>query len=177
MKKIQNWLMILLLLPWLVGFTIYGRDLLEVADVLDEDNMFTNSATLPPSQQSAKAYVDNEPHVIQTALATTTNSDDNKFLFFSPGAITLTHVAVACEGTCTTFATITFEDGGEAAITPANAIEDSADGTSKNDVLDYIAISSGGALLDGEIVQINTIADAAPETDTYWFSFKYTVTH
>ena len=29
MSKLQNWLMIILLLPWIVGFTIYGRDLAE----------------------------------------------------------------------------------------------------------------------------------------------------
>jgi hypothetical protein len=120
-------------------------------------------------------YVDEEPRIIQTSLATTTNSDDNKILFFSPGAITLTHVAVACEGTCTTPATITLEDGSSNAITPASAIEDGT--VTENAALSYIAISSGGTLVDGEIVRINTIADANPETDTYWFSFKYTVSH
>jgi hypothetical protein len=52
------------------------NDKLNASDVLDEDDMATDSATQPPSQQSVKAYVDSlVPGVGQTWADETDNRD------------------------------------------------------------------------------------------------------
>lgn len=144
--------------------------------ILDEDNMTTDSAVYPPTQQSTKAYVDATVPPIECVIESLADADDGKGLFHAHAAITLTHVGIACEGDCTTVPTITFQDGAGTQIN-TDAITIAKD-TVSNGVITYAAVTSGGALVEGEKVEIKEVgATIDPETDTYFFSFKYTVTH
>lgn len=64
--------------------TALGLGDLATKDILDEDNFATNSATRPPSQQSAKAY-----HTANTALTLSFESTGNAIA--SGAQINLTH--------------------------------------------------------------------------------------
>lgn len=71
--------------------TAMGLGTAAVADLIDEDNMATDSATRPPSQQSVKAYVDTSVAAVSTASMTllgtiTTTSGSSASL----GSLTLT---------------------------------------------------------------------------------------
>jgi len=192
MKKIQNWLVILLLLPWLVGFTIYGRDLAEtIGDVYTGTHDFGGAVLEIPNGAAPTAddpgeiahdttanqvIVDDtvfdprfEQCVVFENLAA---ADDNYEIWEFQRGVTITYVSAHCRGTCTTEAEIGFEDRGGNAFTLASTLTASS-GTGNSTP---IAVSSGGTLVAGEGMAIDVDNAVNPETDEYTICFMGTVT-
>ena len=143
--------------------------------LLDEDNMTTDSATIPPSQQSTKAYVDAtiQPYQLIWANVEDDNYDGQGFTV-SPAA-TITHIGVHCKGTCTTPATFTFADGAGTALTVGSLTV--AKDSVNNGLMSFAAVSANGSFVDGERMEITVTNTPDPETDTYTFVFKQAITY
>ena len=101
-------------------------------------------------------------------------ADDNYEIWEFQRAVTLTYVSAHCRGTCTTEATISFEDRNGSGITlsPDEAITAST-GTGNSTP---IAVASGGTFAVGEGLAINVTNAVSPETDEYTICFMGTVT-
>jgi len=112
MKKLQNWLILFLLLPWIVGFTIFGRELIEMdgdagtpsaivltngtalpaASVVTDTSGFDNNLN-PATATTVQAALDELDELV-SAQGTTISQDDSSIVVdddaVDPGTITIT---------------------------------------------------------------------------------------
>jgi hypothetical protein len=99
-------------------------------------------------------------------------ADDNKPLGPSVGsAITVTDVFCKCHGTCTTNATVGFEDDSGNAMTLSGTLT-----CSDAPALGTATVTSGGGLTEGESVRFDVTNTPDPTSDDYEIGYRYTVT-
>jgi len=183
-KKINTWLFLVLLLPWIVGFTIFGKELLTPDgdgsnltgvilddDVLNEDDMATGSTTYPPTQASVINYINALTLSENVRIDNYTMAEDNFGFWNAPFALTITAIAVRCHGTCSTPATIILEDGSGNAMTHNAVTVQSTDGSAAV----FTPVTAANTMVEGELLRIdNTQVSQNPETDEYIITLKYT---
>jgi hypothetical protein len=107
--------------------------------------------------------------VFENLAAADDNYEIGEFMVFG---VTLTFVSAHCRGTCTTPATIGFEDRAGNAVTLASTLTAST-GTGNSTP---IAVSSGGTFVVGEGIAIDVTNAVSPETDEYTICYGGTIT-
>ncbi len=139
---------------------------------VDEDDMASDSATLTPTQQSVKAYVDGgmgdgwtRPYTFSGA----NGDDDDLVISHLPFAVTYTSVGISCEGTCSELATFSFKDNESNALT-INTITIS---TPASNTVSYATITAGGSFSAGEKLLGSVTNDPTQTSNNYKVVFTY----